>query len=389
MKTKATLLFEKQEYATIVSTDGKIPENPEKNSTMVICGDGAYLLRKNEIGRFVRKTNSVTMPAIPDGPGEGDFSLSLPKIPDDILKMQVCFYRRVMLRHNDAEAYTMILWDRETKQYMVVCPKQKISKGNVQYDLGQEWSPERYLPVVSCHSHNSMGSFFSGTDDADEKGDMCYMVMGNLHKPNPTFRIRASVAGAQIKFLELDELFTMNEEEWKANTPEWLASNECVPEEWMSKLNVDANYVNIHVLQGGSPRSPFRYGTFEPDGGYTASKWPTTQGKFEQLSFFEGAKGNEAAVGRTALRTAAQKFILDLRRETVTDALSNLLDNIIDAGYVEELAIAFSDVEDVMALPDMEDPFTTEMNLDLDDGSNASWDTVNEFVERMNMLNKG
>lgn len=384
MKTKAALLFEKQEYTTVVCADGKIPENPEKNSTMLVCGDGTYLLRKNEIGRFLRKMNSMAMPALADGPSEGEFVFSLPKIPDEILKTQVSFYRYVMLRHNDAEAYTMILWDRITKEYIVVCPKQKISKGGVQYDLGKEWSPERYLPVVSCHSHNSMGAFFSGTDDADEKGDMCYMVMGNLHKPNPTFRIRASVAGGQIKFLELNELFTIDEDNWKLQTPNWLARNENFPKEWMDKLNVEANYVNIHMLQGGGPRQTFRYGSYEENGRYTA-KWPTTEEKDRQLSFFDQIEAIQTS-GRTSLRIAAQKFIIDLRRETVTDALSNFLDNVIDAGYVEELATAFTDVEEIVALVDEEDPFATDINLDRDDGSEIPWETVNDYVKQLNMM---
>lgn len=392
MKTKAALLFEKQEYTTVVSADGKIPENPEKNSTMVICGDGTYLLRKNEIGRFVRQISKIQMPALSDGPGEGSFALALPKIPDSILKTQVSFYRHVMLRHNDAEAYTMILWDREKKEYLLVCPKQKISKGSVQYDLGEEWSPEQYLPVVSCHSHNSMSAFFSGTDDADEKGDMCYMVMGNLHKPVPTFRIRASVAGAQIKFLELNELFTTDEDEWKAETPLWLGQEGNFPTDWLGKLNVAADYISIHKLQGGGPRDSFRYGTYESTGNYTPSKWPTNRSEYddypfgEQLSFFKEPQVAQTTPGYPALRTAAQKFIIALRKETVTDALSDFFDDVISAGYIEELAMAYMDVdEDPLGV----DSFSTDVNLDLDDGSSGDFGVVNDFVERMNMINKG
>jgi len=389
MKSKAVVLFERQEYTTILAADGKIPENPEKNSTMVICGDGTYLLRKNEIGRFVRQVSKAPMPALADGPGEGDFTLLLPKIPHEILKTQVCFYRHVMLKHNDAEAYTMILWDREKKEYLVVCPKQKISKGGVQYDLGEEWSPERYLPVVSCHSHNTMGAFFSGTDDADEKGDMCYMVMGNLQRPHPTFRIRASVAGSQIKFLELNNIFTMDEDEWKVQVPTWLAETNSFPEEWMGKLNVAANYVSIHRLQGGSPRESFRYGMYDPSGTYTPSKWPTGSTEGEQLTFFEESKANYSSAGRVALRTAAQKFILALRRETVTDALSNFFDSVIEAGFLEELAEAYTDIEDIASMVEMEDPFSTDVSLGLDDGSNATWNDINQFVKRMAILDKG
>jgi hypothetical protein len=178
----------------------------------------------------------------------------------------------------------------------------------------------------------------------------------------------------------------MNEDDWKAQTPEWLGGEKNFPAEWMDKLNVEANYISIHRLQGGSPRDSFRYGTYDPSGTYTPSKWPTSSSQGEQLSFFDESQGSQST-GRSSLRTAAQKFILALRRESVTDALSDFFDNVIDAGYIEELAMAYADVDE--AISSFEDPFTTEVNLDLDDGSNAKWEDINGFVERMSMLNKG
>ena len=35
------------------------------------------------------------------------------------------------------------------------------------------------------------------------------------------------------------------------------------------------------------------------------------------------------------------------------------------------------------------DSFSTDVNLDLDDGSSGDFGVVNDFVERMNMINKG
>lgn len=379
MKTPTALLFEKQEYTVVTSSDGSIPEHPEKNSTMVICGDGTYLLRKNEIGRFVRQLTKHPMPALGDGPGEGSFSLSLPKIPASILRQQVSFYREVMKKHNNAEAYTMILWDREEKEYVVVCPKQKISRGSVQYDLGKEWSPERYLSVVSCHSHNTMAAFFSGTDDADEKGDMCYMVVGHLDRPVPTFRIRASVAGSQIKFLELNELFSMDEEDWNLAAPTWEQNLFPFPKDWMSKLNVEANYVSIHQLQGGSARESFRYGAPGYDTKFDAPaySWPTTRGAFNQLDFFEESPSAHTSNGRASIRKAAQKLHRSITTYPIVDVLSKFFQDVVDAGFAEELVMAYDDM--ISALDLTENPLSTELDLSRDEAVGSSQEQ--EFLD--------
>lgn len=392
MKTKAALLFEKQEYETIISKDGLLPTTPNKNSTMVICGDGSYLVRKNEIGLFSRKISSGVMPAIPDGPGEGSFTLALPKIPREILETQVRFYRQVMLKHNNAESYTMILWDRTEQKYIVVCPNQKISAGSVQYDLNSEWSPERYLPVVSCHSHNSMGAFFSGIDDADEKGDMCYMVMGNLHKPVPTFRIRASVAGAQIKFLELNELFTMDEKQWTEETSEWLAGSG-YPAEWMEKLNVAGNYVNVYSYQGGGTRSPFRFGSYGETGSYTEKSWPTD--KAEQTSFFEWADKISTASTYEAevstLRSATKDLHKNFGKWPATEALVDFFENLMASGFGEELFNAIQEIFDEYEQEPLVE-FSSEVDLSRDDfvlgdeingNDSESFEKINDFIKNM------
>ena len=386
-KTPVQLMFEKQEYETVVSTTGLIPTETARNSTMVVCGNGTYLVRKNPIGVFVRQVTKNPMPGLPDGPSEGSFVRHLPVIPETILQTQVNFYREVMKRHNEAESYTMILWDLQTLSYLLVCPKQRISKGGVKYDLGTEWSPDRYMPVVSCHSHNTMGAFWSGTDDADEKGDMCYMVMGTLDKSVPTFKIRASVAGGQAKDLSLENLFETTSLAWEERSPQWNTGD--FPQEWLDNLNVEANYVSIHKVQGGASRSYFSE---------FAKEWPTQQGSFEQLSLsdFGPHHGGEKPKGVVALRAAANVFLYNLRKRSASRALEELLGDIFDAGYgadivefVDEL-VELTDEEEV-ALTDegraalaAEEPWWNDLNhLAADDGSQMSFEQINDYISNM------
>lgn len=49
--------------------------------------------------------------------------------------------------------------------------------------------------VIDLHSHNSMGAFFSTTDDEDEGGLRFYVVIGRLDTPRPEIAVRMGVYG--------------------------------------------------------------------------------------------------------------------------------------------------------------------------------------------------
>lgn len=401
-KTKAQLLFEGQEYETIL---GAIPENPQKRSNMLVFGNGVYLMRQNIIGKFIRKVNDANLPGIGNGP-EPTFELHLPKIPVDILRQQVCFYRKVMDVHQNAESYTMILWDKEDQKYIVVCPKQKISRGNVQYDLGFDYPSTRYIQVVSCHSHNTMGAFFSGTDDADEKGDMCYMVMGELNKPVPAFKIRASLAGKEVKSLRISDLFDITDEVWSALSPAWIG--DFFPTDWLGMLNVEANYISIHAVQGGSSSGgPFRYGTFDASGRYQQLSFENYAGyntfgdesrTYRSRTHTSGGTKNQAAEEENVgLRAIAHLFLADLKTESAADCLALFLERVIDAGYADDLEAAFAD-ESVAeaAMENYDSPPLFSMGWDdmdfIDENSELEkaeaatvsdrFDVVNEFLKQ-------
>jgi PRTRC genetic system protein A len=49
--------------------------------------------------------------------------------------------------------------------------------------------------VAELHSHNTMGAFFSPTDDGDELGGRFYGVMGRLERANPELALRLGIYG--------------------------------------------------------------------------------------------------------------------------------------------------------------------------------------------------
>lgn len=161
------------------------PETLVKKNTWVITRDGSWLVQKSLGGYFGIKKNDFGIPTLPASNSlpEKFFNLTHGKIPNQILLQIVSFFREIMKRHNDAEAFIQVYWDKEENKYICHTPKQRISKGSVEYNAEENLdilNKKRYIFVYECHSHNSMGAFWSGTDNADEKELRVYGVFGRL-----------------------------------------------------------------------------------------------------------------------------------------------------------------------------------------------------------------
>lgn len=148
------------EAETYESYLGVIPDKMEKPSAVSIFGDSIWLKTRNNIGEFVAKLRSHKIPGCPDGPNIGSFKMKLPKIPAIVLEWQTSFYRAVMDKFKNAEAYSSIIYDTEENTYYIYIPKQQVSAGSAKYDLKElssRFPAPRYIEVMSCHSHNTMG----------------------------------------------------------------------------------------------------------------------------------------------------------------------------------------------------------------------------------------
>lgn len=207
-------------YLTDVQIGKFDPEALTKANTWVITRNGTWLVQKSSGGYYaVRKSDKgiPTLPATKELPN-AFFDLANGKIPNAILQQIIAFFREIMKRYNDAEAFVQVYWDKQENKYICHVPKQRISKGSVNYDATENLdsvSPERYTFVYECHSHNSMGAFWSGTDNRDEKELRVYGVFGQLDKDAYANKHRFFVGEEQVD-VDLSLVFDMpeaNEEE--------------------------------------------------------------------------------------------------------------------------------------------------------------------------------
>ena len=164
-------------------------------------GDGKlYQIRKTFVGTF-------TAPAefLPEFPtAKSGFRLELPKIPMELLYSIISFFRHVSQRHH-AEALVKIFFDREKRRYVLHAPKQKVDAMGVE-TVEKKPHPPHLVPVMDIHSHHNMEAKFSPVDDADEKRDLLYGVVGRLDHVFPEISVRACCSGTFIP-LEPQEIF--------------------------------------------------------------------------------------------------------------------------------------------------------------------------------------
>jgi PRTRC genetic system protein A len=190
-----------------------------KANTWLVTKTGTWLIQKNRTGYYgVKKSDKgiSTLPASKEYPS-AFFDLEYGKIPNDLLLKVVAFFRDIMKRYNDAEAFIQIYWDKTESRYIIHVPKQRISKGSVNYDALENLDNidrDRYVFAYECHSHNSMGAFWSGTDDRDEKELRIYGVFGQLDKDAYANKHRFFV-GEEMIDVDISLVFDLPKEEEK------------------------------------------------------------------------------------------------------------------------------------------------------------------------------
>jgi PRTRC genetic system protein A len=215
-----------------------IPEDCTKKVCYVLQGDGLWERRTNKLGTFTTPLHSFKVPGLSENYKE-DWELNVPRIPADILVQIVSFFRKIN-RTYDSEVFVQVFYNFKEKTYTAHVPSQVVSGASVNYrnDNDFENNPDMLL-VFEVHSHNTMGAFFSGTDDRDEKSDRFYGVVGRLNNYYPEMLIRLSVGGKRIS-VDVDEIFDLGGDQTFA---------EVFPAEWMSK--VSKQQFKVRTYRGG------------------------------------------------------------------------------------------------------------------------------------------
>ncbi|QOK30047.1 hypothetical protein IIE26_27145 (plasmid) [Cytobacillus oceanisediminis] len=149
-----------------------------------------YEIRHSELGTIVAPAANLRMlEEIPEG-----FQFNLPKIPGELLAEAITFFRDYCKNGVELEVMVNFFYHPKTKEYVVDCPNQVVSKGCIQF---QELSYQRegFIEVLQLHSHNSMKAYFSKVDNNDEKRFLLYGVVGELDQLRPVIKIRAGFNG--------------------------------------------------------------------------------------------------------------------------------------------------------------------------------------------------
>lgn len=203
-------------------------EKMTKLKTWFIQGDALYKVCKNELGTFGLKTTDLEIAGLPNKfSKEVLFKFVLPKIPQTLYMQVIAFFKQVMKVHNNAEAFAQFFYDKEEEKYLVHIPEQEVSGARVSYqNKSNEYltNSGRYVFVFECHSHNSMGAFWSSTDDGDEKELRFYGVFGKLDKRSYQEKFRMILDETAIE-LEASDIFDLQD-----TTAE-------VPEDWIKNVN--------------------------------------------------------------------------------------------------------------------------------------------------------
>lgn len=146
--------------------------------------------------------------------------LNLPKMPYEFLAQTVAFFRGACAdRKGSVEAYVQVWYSYADKTYTMHVPLQDVSGGSVrhrgEFDQANTRDAEGravYVHVCDIHSHgSSMGGFWSGTDDADEKKapeGRIFGVIGKVNDAMPDWKWRVRTREGFIDITP-DQVFEM------------------------------------------------------------------------------------------------------------------------------------------------------------------------------------
>lgn len=168
-------------------------EKAPKVINFVPARDGhVYEIRCLESGRFIAKARNIPeLSEIQEG-----FTSNLPLIPFELVQQVIGFFRSCMRDGAETEALVRVYWNRLEERFLLDIPHQKVSKARIFADIPIDPGKEDgLLHYADIHSHNSMAAQFSDIDDADERANRLYLVMGRLDQYFPEVSARICNGG--------------------------------------------------------------------------------------------------------------------------------------------------------------------------------------------------
>lgn len=157
-----------------------------KKITYLLTASGTRVVRKTPVGVVIEELQGEPLIPLPLQPLNTGLILSTPRVPWEVLRTIVAFFREVA-KTMKTEALVRIYLHKRTGEWELRVPTQDVGAGSVRVD--EKWTFDaagEYIHVMDIHSHVEMDAFFSGTDDADEKRAVrLYGVIGKVSSPQP------------------------------------------------------------------------------------------------------------------------------------------------------------------------------------------------------------
>jgi len=174
----------------------------------------------------------------------------VPKVPINILGEAVSFFRHIYNKMK-AESFVQVIYNPTIKEYYIFCPPQKVCATGVDWEIPDGEKEPEGIKVLELHSHCDMDSFFSGIDDADEKADRYYGVIGKLDNFMPEISFRLVLGGDEYE-VEVEDIFDLDGDVYHSEFPqEWAEKVTKAPVKIISSNN--KNFGKTYVAK--SPAS--------------------------------------------------------------------------------------------------------------------------------------
>lgn len=232
-----------------------------------VVGDRVYKVTQNGIFRFYKDLIDTDGSNVEKN--NNHFELLVPKIPYKYYEMMIDWYRDVYKKQG-TEACLLFYWNEDELEIpedlyeenkdgliidgklIIICPKQwnhgTVSKYTEEtFDTGRRvanlppmirWLENNTMCYMETHSHHMMGAFWSGEDDANERGRALrmYSVYGRIMDENHQYEIRIGMLGDFYK-MNLDSVFELPVERQTITTKETTITEETEVDRVIRKVN--------------------------------------------------------------------------------------------------------------------------------------------------------
>jgi hypothetical protein len=228
----------------LLDNDAKMPDH---GTYYVVAGNGIFIHKDTGLIKGLVPVESVSF--LEDIHETQIVSKWVgPKIPHEVSYKVKRFFYKVFQKYG-SEANTILFYNQQKNDWIVVVPDQVVSRGSVTYKRESlTHLPEfaDFIPIGTIHSHADFNAFHSGTDDRDEETfDGIHITFGHNNNSGP-ITISASVVMNGIRTLiepeevleGFDKCITDGPENYmtKPLEPDQIVQIENEVENWLDKV---------------------------------------------------------------------------------------------------------------------------------------------------------